>query len=48
MKKKELQVLVEELFERINLLENRHIKILNYFDATRHPHINEINDQLND
>ena len=48
MKKKELQMLVEQLFERVDQLENRHIKILNYFNATRHPYINEINNQLND
>tara|TARA_B110000444_G_scaffold89727_1_gene84828 strand:- start:124 stop:270 length:147 start_codon:yes stop_codon:yes gene_type:complete len=48
MKKKELQMLVEQLAERVDQLEQRHIKILNYFDATRHPHINEINNQLND
>jgi len=42
MKKKELQVLVEKLTERIDQLELRHIKIVNYFRATRHPHIDEI------
>jgi hypothetical protein len=29
MKKKELQVLVEKLFERVHLLECRHVKLLN-------------------
>ena len=48
MKKKELKVLVEKLAERVYHLERRHIKILGYFRETRHPHINEINNQLND
>ena len=44
----EVDKLKEQLAERVDRIERRHIEMLNYFHATRHPHINEINNQLND